>query len=116
MENKIFGFQFESVCAKQARPNYSVGNPLRTQHDRLSTEEWCNCEKCEKMPTSLGCVRCHAIPAFGVFHLNFKARLSWNTAVLELFAVEFNFERNYFLEGFSQKFLRNHFLVLVSTF
>ena len=101
MENKIPGFQFEPVCAKQARPNYSVGNPLQIQHDRLSTQECCNCEKCEKMLTSLEFVRCHEIPAFNAFHLNFKARLSWNAAVLELFV---------------QKLLRNHFLVLVLTF
>ena len=103
-------------CAKQARPNYSVGNSLRIQHDRLSAQEWCNCEKSEKMPTSLECACCHEIPAFKAFHWNLKARLSWNTTVLELFVVEFNCEGNYFLEEFSQKFLRNHFLVLVSRF
>ena len=116
MENIILGFQFEPVCAKQACPNYSVGFPLRIQHDRFSTQEWCNCEKCEKMPTSLECVCCIEIPAFKAFHLNLKARLSWNTAVLELFAVEFNCDVNYFFEEFSQKFLRNHFLVLVWCF
>ena len=42
---KTFGFQFEPVCTEQAHPNYSVGNPLQVQHDRLSTQEWCNCEK-----------------------------------------------------------------------
>ena len=26
MENKIFGFQFEPVCVKKSRPNYSVGS------------------------------------------------------------------------------------------
>ena len=26
MENKILGFQFEPVCAKQTCPNYSVGS------------------------------------------------------------------------------------------
>ena len=26
MENKNLDFQFELVCAKQTRPNYSVGN------------------------------------------------------------------------------------------
>ena len=26
MENKIFGFQFEPMCVKQTRPNYSVGS------------------------------------------------------------------------------------------
>ena len=42
---KILGFQFEPVCTKQACPNYSVGNPLLIQHDRLSTQYWCNREK-----------------------------------------------------------------------
>ena len=93
------------MCTKQAHPNYSVGYPLQIQHDRLSTQEWCNCEKCEKIPTSLECLHCHEIPAFKAFHLKFKARLSWNTAVLELFALEFNCEENYFLEVFLRNFL-----------
>ena len=85
-----------NLCApsKHACSNYSVGNPLWIQHNRLSTQEWCNCEKCEKMPTSLECMRSHEIPAFKAFHLNFKTRLSWNTAALELFAVEFSCEGN----------------------
>ena len=58
--------------------------------------EWCNCEKCEKMSTSLEYL-CE-IPAVKGFHLKFKARLSWNTAILEFFAVEFNCVRNRFLE------------------
>ena len=40
-------------------------------------------------PAYLECVCCHEIPAFKAFQLNFKARLSWNIAVLELFAMEF---------------------------
>ena len=52
------------------------------------------------MPTSLECVHCHEILTFKAFHLNFKTRLSWIAAVLELFAVEFNCEGNYFLEEF----------------
>ena len=51
MENKIFGFQFEPICVKQTHPNYSVGSDqdeAEIQYDRLSTLEWCNCEKCEK--------------------------------------------------------------------
>ena len=39
MENIILDFQFEPACAKQARPNYSVGFPLRIQHGRFSTQE-----------------------------------------------------------------------------
>ena len=73
----------------------------------LSRLEWHNCEKCEKMSTSLECVCCHEIPAVKVSHLKFKARLSWNTAVLEFFTVEFNCVRNCFLEeSFSEIFLK----------
>ena len=103
MENKILGFQFEPVCTKQTRPNYSVRSDqdeVEIQYDRWSTQEWYNCEKCEKIPTSTECVCCHNIPAVKTFHLKFKVRLSWNTAVLEFFAVEFNCVGNNFLEKF----------------
>ena len=40
----------------------------------------------------------HEIPAVKAFHLKFKARLSWNTDILEFFAVEFNCVGNHFLE------------------
>ena len=55
MENKNLDFQFEPVCAKQTRPNYSVGSDqdeAEIQFDRWSTTEWCNCEKCEKISNS----------------------------------------------------------------
>ena len=42
------------------------------------------------MSASLECVCCHEISPVKAFHLKFKAKLSWNTAVLEFFAVEFN--------------------------
>ena len=45
-------------------------------------------------------VCCHEIEAVKAFHLKFKARLSWNTAVLEIFDVEFNCVGNLFLEEF----------------
>ena len=79
MENKIFGFQFKPMCIKQTRPNYSVGSDqdeVEIQYDRLSTLEWRNCEKCEKISTSLECMCYHEIPAAKAFHLKFKARLS----------------------------------------
>ena len=101
MENEIFGFQFEPMCVKQTCPNYSVGSnqdEADIQCDRLSMLEWCNCEKCEKMSTSLECMWYHEILAVKAFHLKFKARLSWNTAVLEFFALEFNCVGNHFLE------------------
>ena len=43
---------------------------------------------------------CHEILTVKTFHLTFKARLPWNTAVLELFAAEFNCVENHFLEEF----------------
>ena len=43
---------------------------------------------------------CHEIQAVKAFHLKFKARLSWITAVLTIFAVEFNCVGNCFLEEF----------------
>ena len=41
---------------------------------------------------------CHEIQTVKAFHLKFKARLSWITAVLKIFAVEFNCVGNHFLE------------------
>ena len=70
MENKIFGFQFECMYIKQTCPNYNVGSDqdeAEIQYDRLITLEWCNCEKCEKMLTSLECVCYHEILAVKVF-------------------------------------------------
>ena len=55
LKNKIFDFQFEPVCAKQTRPNYSIESnqdEAEIQYDQWSTQEWCNCDKREKMPTS----------------------------------------------------------------
>ena len=46
---------FEPACAEQTCPNYSVGSNQdepETQFNRLSTQEWCTCEKCEKTPTA----------------------------------------------------------------
>ena len=40
------------------------------------------------------------IQAVKAFHLKFKARLSWITAILKIFAVEFNCVGNHFLEEF----------------
>ena len=42
MENKNLDFQFEPVCAKQTRPNYSVGSDqdeTEIQYDRWSKQE-----------------------------------------------------------------------------
>ena len=103
MENKILDFQFGPVCANQICTNYSVGNEqdeAEIQYDQWSTQEWCNCEECEKMSPSYECVCCHEIPAVKAFHSKFKARLSWNVAVLEFLTVEFNCVGNHFLEQF----------------
>ena len=105
------------MCIKQTRPNYSVGSEqdeAEIKYDRLITQKWCRCEKCEKVPTSLKCVSCHEIAAVKAFHLKFKSRISWNTAALEFFTVEFNCVGNHFLEEFFSKM--NYFLVLVLTF
>ena len=48
---------------------------------------------------------CHEIQAVTAFHLKFKARLSWIKAVLKIFALEFNFVGNHFLEVFLRNFL-----------
>ena len=50
------------------------------------------------MSNSLEYVCYYEIPAVKAFNLEFKARLSWNTAALEFFAVEFNCVGNHFLE------------------
>ena len=78
MEDKIFGFQFEPVSTKRTRSNYDDGSDqdeLETHNNRLSSQEWCNCQKSEKIPTRLECVWCHAIPEVKAFHLKGKARL-----------------------------------------
>ena len=113
MENKIF----EPVCAKQTRPNYSVGSDQDDQKSSLT--DWVHKNgahvknvKRSQLPTSLECVCCHEIPAVKAFHLKFKARLSWNTAVLEFFAVEFNCVGNHFLEEFFSEISQESFLSL----
>ena len=86
MEDKILGFQFEPVSAKATRPSYNDGSDQdepETQHKRLSSQEWCNCQNCEKMQTRLECMCCYEIPEVEAFHLKGKLRLPWNTAVLE---------------------------------
>ena len=95
MKNKTLGFKFEPVCAKQTRINYSVVSDQdegEIQYDRLSIQEWCNCEKCEKISTSLECLCCHGTPKNNWFKMN--------TVTLKFFAVEFNFEGNHFLAEF----------------
>ena len=69
-------------------------------------------EKREKMPTRYECVCYHKIPAVKAFHLKFKARLSWNTALIEFFPAEFNFVGNHFLEEFFSEISKKSFLGL----
>ena len=83
MEDKILGFQFAPVSTKRTRPSYQDGSDQdepETHQNRLSSQEWCNCQKCEKMSTGLECVCCHEIREVKAFHLKGKARRSWNTA------------------------------------
>ena len=45
-----------NLCALNKLAQISVGSNQdegEIQYDRLSTLEWCNCEKCEKISTSL---------------------------------------------------------------
>ena len=55
---------------------------------------------------------CHEIQAVKAFHLKFKARLSWITAVLKIFALEFNCVVNHFLEEFFSEISWKSFLSL----
>ena len=68
MEDKILGFPFEPVFAKPTRPSCEQGEP-DTQHNRLSSQVWCNCQNCKKMRTRLECLCCHKIPEVEAFHL-----------------------------------------------
>ena len=77
MEDKILGFQFEPLSTKRTRPNYNDGSDQdepEIHHNRLSYQEWCNFQKCEKMPTGLECVCCHEIQKVKAFHFKGKAR------------------------------------------
>ena len=53
---------------------------------------------------------CHEIQAVKAFPLKFKARLSWITAVLKIFAVEYNCVGNHFLEEFFSEVSYKSFL------
>ena len=46
----------------------------KSSMNRLSTLEWRNCEKCEKISTSLECVCCHEIPAVWWFRVSPKGK------------------------------------------
>ena len=64
METIFFGLKFEPMCTKGTCQSYADGrdqDDLETQHDRLSTQEQSNSEKCKKIPTSFECVCCHEI-------------------------------------------------------
>ena len=78
MEDKILSFQFEPVSAKRTRPSYNDGSNQGepgARHNRLSSQEWCNCQNCKQMPTRLECMCCHEIPEVKAFHLKSNARL-----------------------------------------
>ena len=91
----MFYPNFKQLCTAREQNEekfkpHSVGidqDEAEIQYDRLSKQECCTCEKGEKMPTAdqLECVCCHEILAVKAFNSKLKARLSWNTAVLEFF-------------------------------
>ena len=86
MEDKILGFQFEPVYAIRTRASCNDGSDQdepETHHNRLSSQEWCNCQKCKKILIGLECVCCYEFPKVKAFHLKGKARLFWNLAALE---------------------------------
>ena len=82
IEDTILGFQFEPVFTKTT-PLSCNQDETETQYNRMSSQEWCNCQNCKKMPTRLECACCHGIPKVKAFHFKGKARLSWNTTTLE---------------------------------
>ena len=86
MEDKILSFQSEPVSHKWTQPSYNDGSDQdepESKDNRLSSQEWCNCQNCEKIPIRLECVCCYEIPEVRAFHLRGKATLPWNTAALE---------------------------------
>ena len=93
IENEIFDLQIETVCTNQTHPNYSVGN----KQDEAQIQEF---------------LCCHEIHAIKGFHLKFKARLSWISAVLKIFVMEFNYLVNHFLEEFFSEISWKSFLSL----
>ena len=102
METKIFGFQFGPLCANQTHPNYTVGSEqdeAEILYDRWSTPEWCNWRMSKDINQLRISVQSRNSDS-KAFHLKFKARLSWITAVLKIFAVEFDCVANHFLEEF----------------
>ena len=44
-----------------------------TQHNRLSSQEWCNCQN-KKISTRLECMCCHEIPEVKAFNLKGKSK------------------------------------------
>ena len=72
-----------NLCAPNELAQVTVTEATKMKQ---STQDWCNCEKCKKMSTSLKCMCCYDIPNVKAFQLKRKARLTWNTAVLRFFA------------------------------
>ena len=102
IEKKILDFQFEPVCAKLAQITVLEATKMKKKFSTTDEvhKNGATVEKCEKMPTSKECVCCHEISPVKAVHLKFKAGLSWNTATLELFAVEFNCVENCLLKNY----------------
>ena len=60
-----------------------------------------NVKRCQPVKNACAVTKFRQLrQAVKAFHLKFKGRLSWNTTVLELFAMEFNRAGNHFTEEF----------------
>ena len=99
-KNKIFSFQFEPMWTNS--PKLQCWKQPRESRNPLWQIEYNKMVQLSKMWKDanqfIECVCYQEILAVNAFHLKYKARLSWNTAVLEFFAVDFNCVGNHFLE------------------
>ena len=107
MEDKFLDFQFESVFGKRSHPSYSDRSDqdeVDIQHDRLRSQEWCNCKNFGNIASRLEFVCCHEIPRVKALHLKGKTGLS-DIAAKEFLAriSEIICEGNHFLLEFSSE-------------
>ena len=101
MENKTLNFQFGSVSTKCAQTTVLEVSKMKQKSSTTDgVHQNGGTEKCEKISTREECLCYHEIQAVKAFHLKFKARRSCITAVLKIFALEFNCVGNNFFEEF----------------
>ena len=62
----------ENICASVS---FLLKRGQETRHNRLSSQEWSNCQNCKKMPARLECGCCHEIPEAKAFNLKDEAKL-----------------------------------------